>query len=165
MLFNSKVFKKVNKSIVFCSYGGPAGGGGGNFKTSRVQPPPQALRFLHGRGERETSDWWWTAHFHQKRDVWVRGSLVSVFINACCLLSALPSLSQFGRGTLSLVMISFYALSLLFGPRCLSEFTLAGPHWLVLLGDLVSPQDLAKVLKLKCPLLNYYKTPINQLIM
>ena len=43
MLFNSKVFKKVNKSIVFCSYGGPAGGGGGqyyvahlNFKTSRV---------------------------------------------------------------------------------------------------------------------------------
>ena len=39
--------------------------------------------FSHGRGERETSDWWWTAHFHQKRDVWVRGSLVSVFINAC----------------------------------------------------------------------------------
>ena len=35
----------------------------------------------------------------------------------------------------------------------------------VLFGDLVSPQDLAKVLKLKCPLLNYYKTPINQLIM
>ena len=42
-----------------------AGGGGGgvnyvahlNFKTSRVQPPPQALRFSHGRGERETSDW------------------------------------------------------------------------------------------------------------
>jgi len=25
------------------------------------QPPPQALRFSHGRGERETSDWWWTA--------------------------------------------------------------------------------------------------------
>ena len=22
-----------------------------------VQPPPQALRFSHGRGERETSDW------------------------------------------------------------------------------------------------------------
>ena len=22
-----------------------------------VQPPPQALRFLDGRGERETSDW------------------------------------------------------------------------------------------------------------
>ena len=52
-----------------------------------TQPPPQALRFSHGRGERETSDWWWTArdhgkgpsrlplreHFHQKRDVWVRG--------------------------------------------------------------------------------------------
>jgi len=28
---------------------------------------------------------------------------------------------------LSLVVISFYALSLLFGPCCLSEFTLAGP--------------------------------------
>ena len=39
-----------------------------------------------------------------------------VFINACRLLSALPSLSQFGRGRLSLVAISFYALSLLFGP-------------------------------------------------
>ena len=48
MLFNSKVFKKVNKSIVFCSYTKealPGGGGGGgwgshvahlNFKTSRV---------------------------------------------------------------------------------------------------------------------------------
>ena len=22
-----------------------------------LQPPPQALRFSHGRGERETSDW------------------------------------------------------------------------------------------------------------
>ena len=53
--------------------------------------------------------------------------LVSVFINACRLLSALPSLSQFGRGRLSLVAISFYALSLLFGPCRLSEFTLAGP--------------------------------------
>ena len=27
--------------------------------TVREQPPPQALRFSHGRGERETSDWWW----------------------------------------------------------------------------------------------------------
>ena len=67
-----------------------------------VQPPPQALRFLHGRGERETSDWWWIArshgkgtdgrwsplspsrpplraHFHQKRDVWVRGSYWAKF--------------------------------------------------------------------------------------
>ena len=51
----------------------------------------------------------------------------SVFINACRLLSALPSLSQFGRGRLSLVTISFYALSLLFGPCRLSVFTLAGP--------------------------------------
>ena len=25
----------------------------------RRQPPPQALRFLHDRGERETSDWWY----------------------------------------------------------------------------------------------------------
>ena len=33
--------------------------------------------------------------------------LMSVFINACRLLSALLSLSQFGRGRLSLVMISF----------------------------------------------------------
>ena len=36
--------------------------------------------------------------------------LVLVFINACSLLSALPSLSPFGRGRLSLVAISFYAL-------------------------------------------------------
>ena len=46
---------------------------------------------------------------------------------ACRLLSALPSPSQFGRGRLSLVTISFYVLSLLFGPCRLSEFTLAGP--------------------------------------
>ena len=37
-----------------------------------------------------------------------------MFINACHLLSVLPSLSQFGWGRLSLVAISFYALSLLF---------------------------------------------------
>ena len=54
--------------------------------------------------------------------------LVTVFINACRLLSVLSSLSRFGRGRLSLVMISFYALSLLFGPCHLSEFTLAGPQ-------------------------------------
>ena len=30
------------------------------------QPPPQALRFSHGRGERETSDWWYTARDHGK---------------------------------------------------------------------------------------------------
>ena len=51
---------------------------------------------------------------------------MSVFINAL-LLSALPSMSQFGEGRLSLVEISFYALSLLFGLCHLSEFTLAGP--------------------------------------
>ena len=71
-----------------------------------VQPPPQALRFSHGRGERETrvtgdepqgtmgrvqtageapsrplspSRLPLRAHFHQKRDVWVRGSC-AVFI-------------------------------------------------------------------------------------
>ena len=27
------------------------------FFMSLDQPPPQTLRFLHGRGERETSDW------------------------------------------------------------------------------------------------------------
>ena len=59
--------------------------------------------------------------------VWILKRLVSVFINACRLLSALPSLLRFGRGRLSLVAISFYALSLLFGPCCLLEFTLAGP--------------------------------------
>ena len=58
--------------------------------------------------------------------VWILKRLLSVFINACRLLSALPSLSQFGWGRLSLVATSFYALSLLFGPCCLSEFTLAG---------------------------------------
>ena len=60
--------------------------------------------------------------------VWILKRLVSVFINACRLLSALPSLSQFGWGRMSLVVISFYDLSLLFGPCRLSEFTLAGPH-------------------------------------
>ena len=47
--------------------------------------------------------------------------------NACRLLSALPSVLQFGRGRLSLVAISFYTQLLLFGPCHLSEFTLAGP--------------------------------------
>ena len=59
--------------------------------------------------------------------IWILKHLVSVFINACHLLSALMSLSQFGRGRLSLVAISFYTLLLLFGPCRLSEFTLAGP--------------------------------------
>ena len=49
------------------------------------QPPPQALRFSHGRGERETrvtgdglqgttGRVQTTGHFHRERDVWVRGS-------------------------------------------------------------------------------------------
>ena len=59
--------------------------------------------------------------------VWILKRLVSVLINACRLLSTLPSLLQFGRGRLSLVAISFYSLSLLFGPCRLSRFTLAGP--------------------------------------
>ena len=69
-------------------------------------------------------------------------SRVGVYkINACRLLSALPSLSQFRRGTLSLVAISFYVLSLLFGPCRLSEFTLAGPLALAHVnGDHVQPR-------------------------
>ena len=73
--------------------------------------------------------------------IYILQHLVSVFINACCLLSALPSLSQFRRGTLSLVAISFYVLSLLFGPCRLSEFTLAGPLALAHVnGDHVQPR-------------------------
>ena len=58
---------------------------------------------------------------------WILKHLVSVFIDACRLLLALLSLWQFGRGRLSLVAISFYALWLLFGPCRLSEFTVAEP--------------------------------------
>ena len=60
--------------------------------------------------------------------VWILKHLVSVFVNACCLL---PSLWQFGQGRLSLVATSFYALLLLFGQCRLSEFTLAGPHVII----------------------------------
>ena len=35
-------------------------------RTVQQQPPPQVLRFSHGRGERETSDWWYTARDHGK---------------------------------------------------------------------------------------------------
>ena len=75
--------------------------------------------------------------------VWILKCLVSVFINACRLLLALLSLSQFGRRRLSLVAISFYALLLLFGPCCLSEFTLAGPlhfikNWWLKLNNIIS---------------------------
>ena len=62
-----------------------------------------------------------------KSPVWILKRLVSVFINASRLLLALLSLSQFGWRRMSLVAISFYMLSLLFGPCCLLEFTLAGP--------------------------------------
>ena len=77
---------------------GPAGGGGGGVGGSHV------------------------THLNFKT------SCVSVFINVCRLLSALPTLLQFGRGRLSFVTISFYVLSILFGPCRLSEFTLAGSH-------------------------------------
>ena len=33
---------------------------------SLTQPPPRALLFSHGRGKRETSDWWWTVRDHGK---------------------------------------------------------------------------------------------------
>ena len=42
--------------------------------------------------------------------------------------SALTSLSEFCWERMSFVGISFYVLSLLFGPCRLSEFTLLGPH-------------------------------------
>ena len=61
-------------------------------------------------------------NFKTSRSVFINA--YKCFINACRLL---PSLLQFGRGRLSLVAISFYVLSLLFGPCRLSEFTLAGP--------------------------------------
>ena len=78
------------------------GGGGVSSPLARPrQPPPQALRFSHGRGERETrvtgdepqgtmgrvqtageacrplspSRLPLRAHFHQKRDVWLGGSV------------------------------------------------------------------------------------------
>ena len=41
--------------------------------------------------------------------------------------SALTSLSKFCWGRMSFLGISFYVLSLLFGPCRLSEFTLSGP--------------------------------------
>ena len=47
--------------------------------------------------------------------IWILKHLVSVFLNACHLLLALPPLSEFGRGRLSLVVISFYALSYFLG--------------------------------------------------
>ena len=46
-----------------------------------------------------------------KSPVWILKHLVSAFINACRLLSALPWLSQFGGGRLSLVA-TFWAMSL-----------------------------------------------------
>ena len=58
---------------------------------------------------------------------------MSVFINACRLLPALQSLSQFGRERLSLVAILFYALLLLFGSCHLSKLTPVGPLELLMI--------------------------------
>ena len=87
----------------------------------------------HKRGPGRGWWWWWWWWWGgggggPMSSVWILKRLVSVFINACRLLSGLLSLSQFGRGRLSLVAISFCTLSLLFGPWHLSEFILAGPH-------------------------------------
>ena len=43
-----------------------SGAGESVFAIGEGQPPPQVLRFSHGRGERETSDWWYTARDHGK---------------------------------------------------------------------------------------------------
>ena len=43
-----------------------SGTGESVFAIGEEQPPPQVLRFSHGRGERETSDWWYTARDHGK---------------------------------------------------------------------------------------------------
>ena len=95
---------QVNSSVGTCQMA---------VKTTWPYAPPRPCQ---GRGGGPTSP------------IWILKHLVSEIINACRLLSALLSLSQFGWGRLSLVAISFYALSLLFGPCHLSEFTLAGPH-------------------------------------
>ena len=69
------------------------------LKTGIYQPPPQTLRFSHGRGERETrvtgdepqgtlgrvqtffsSRLPLRVHFHRKRDVWVRGREYTLLI-------------------------------------------------------------------------------------
>ena len=61
--------------------------------------------------------------------VWILKRLESVFKNACRLTYCQLCLHcRIGRGRLSLVAISFYVLSLLFGPCRLSVFTLAGPR-------------------------------------
>ena len=96
---------------------------------------PQASHYLHHQilfykyWIKIKGNWlesWGPARGGPMSPVWILKCLVSVFIKACRLLLALPSLSQFGQGRLSLVAISFYALLLLFGPCRLSEFTLAG---------------------------------------
>ena len=43
-----------------------SGAGESVFAIGEGQPTPQVLRFSHGRGERKTSDWWYTARDHGK---------------------------------------------------------------------------------------------------
>ena len=94
------------------------------LKVGRYQPPKIQWSHLNATRGRLPSNRYVT-YAYGGAPVWILKRLVVVFINACRLLSALPSLSQFGRGRLSLVAISFYTLSLHFGPCRLSEFTLA----------------------------------------
>ena len=43
----------MTRTIVYKNFDVPLG----DERVAEPQPPPQALRFSHGRGERETSDW------------------------------------------------------------------------------------------------------------
>ena len=136
-----------------------------NFKTFRVQPPPQVLRFSHGRGERETGDWWWTAHFHQKRDVWVRGSLVSVFIYKCLLLTVGFSVTVtiWPREVVSChdfilcTVATFWATSLV--------GIYPGRASLSVIGWSGFPSGLGKSSEVEVSSIKLLQTPINQLIM
>ena len=68
---STDVFSKVNETRIKLVSSYPSGHvevrcPRGKKKTYQWQPPPQALRFSHARGERETSDRWWTARDHGK---------------------------------------------------------------------------------------------------
>ena len=95
------------------------------LKVGRYQPPKIQWSHLNATRGRLPSNRYVTYAYGGGAPVWILKRLVVVFINACRLLSALRSLSQFGRGRLSLVAISFYTLSLHLRPCRLSEFTLA----------------------------------------
>ena len=78
----------------------------------------------HKRGP--ARGWWWRVRFYVAR-LNFETSRVGVY-NCLSLIVGFAVNLQFGRGRLSLVAISFYTLSLLFGLWHLSELTLAGPH-------------------------------------